>query len=423
MAVLFFAWGIAAAKYEIFPWKQMDAVYQEIHAFFTFKDGVERSLTEEVILDKLEGKPRYDFAGFKVRDPEFKDTGYLLISRYSKTHKQSIVELFSISEERVLHTWIPSLDELFRRTPKHRGAPNNFKEYRIYHPLLLEDGSLIFSSHKGPLVRIDSCGKLVWTIDQTFHHSKEIDHNGNIVVPIVCESDALSAPNPFRDDGIAVVSTKGKVIEEYSITDILLENDYEHLLYGIGQFEKDRVHLNDAQPILKNSKDARVGYIAFSTRHLSTVALFRPSTKKVIWLKTGPWLNQHDISQLDNGSYSIFGNDIIRSQKQKHHFINGSNSEVYVYDASKDIVTKPFSTMMKKQKIASLTEGRLKLLKNGDAFIEETNGNRLIRISQDKVRWEYHNMVTENTAGILGWSRYIPAEQINLKWLENMTCN
>lgn len=423
VALLFFVWGVAAAKYKIFPYKQMGAVYDEIHAFFTFKDGNERSVADEIILDKLESKPRYDFAGFKLRDTNFKDQGYLLISRYSKKHKQTIVELFSIAEQSVLHTWIPALEDLFKQTPKHTNSPNNMREYRIYHPLLLKDGSLIFSSHKGPLAKYNSCGQLVWTIDRTFHHAKELDRNGNIVVPIVYESDALSSMNPFRDDGFAVVSTGGKILEEFSITNILLQNDYRYLLYGVGKFEKDRIHLNDAQPILKNSKDAHAGDIAISMRHLSTVALFRPATKKIIWLKTGPWLNQHDISQIDNSSYSIFGNDIVRSEVKQHQFINGNNSEVYIYDAINGIVTKPFSRMMKKETIASKTEGRLKILQNGDAFIEETNGNRLIRISQHKVRWEYHNMVTENTAGILGWSRYIPADEIDLKWMENTTCN
>lgn len=422
VALLFFIWGLVAGKYSVFPYEQIETVYDEIHAFFTFKDGADRSIADEMILDKLESKPLYDFAGFKLRDPSFKDSGYLLISRYSKTDKQTIVELFSIADQSVLHTWIPSLEDLFKQTPKHTNSPNNMREYRIYHPLLLKDGSLIFSSHKGPLAKFDSRGKLLWTIDRTFHHSKEIDSNGNIIVPMVLESDSLTSMNPFRDDGFAVISTDGKIIKEFSMTEILLENDYRYLLYGIGKFEKDRIHLNDAQPILRNFKDAHVGDVAISMRHLSTVALFRPATRKIIWLKTGPWLNQHDISQLENGSYSIFGNDIVRSELKQHQFINGNNSEIYIYDPISGDITTPFSEMMREQTIASKTEGRLKLFKNGDAFIEETNGNRMLRISKDKVRWEYHNMVTENTAGILGWSRYIPADEIDLKWMENTTC-
>lgn len=423
IALLFFIWGVAAAKLEIFPWKQVSVIYEELYDFFTYTEAVDRSIAEELTLAKLECKPLYDYSGFQVRDTDFKDTGYLLISRYSRVHKQAIVELFSLSEEKVLHTWVPDLKDLFKHTPLYTESPNNIEEYRIYHPLLLGDGSLVFSSHKGPLARFDSCGRLIWTIERTFHHSKEIDSNGNIVLPIVCPRDKYALVEPYLNDGVAVVSTDGTLLKEYSVANILLDNGYRALLYGVGQFEVDRIHLNDAQPIFKRVNRAQVGDIALSMRDLSTVALFRPETGKIVWLKTGPWLNQHDINQLDDGGYSIFGNNTVRVEGKKKRLLNQNNSELYIYDASSDTVKTPFTAMMEKEKIGSIMEGRLRLLENGDAFIEETNGNRMLRISQNRVRWEYHNMVAPNVAGILGWSRYFPADQINLKWLEDASCN
>lgn len=423
IALVFFVWGVAAAKFEVFPWKQVSGIYYEIHDFFTYTEAVDRSVSEELTLAKLECDPLYDFAGFQLRDPGFKDTGYLLISRYSRDHMQSIVELFSLLEEKVLFTWVPDLQELFGQTPRYDETPNNMEEYRIYHPLLLEDGSLVFSSHKGPLARFDRCGRLLWSIERTFHHSKELDKDGNIVAPIVCPSNPDALVEPYRNDGYAVVTPDGKILEEVSMTDILVDNGYLTLLYGVGKFEEDRVHLNDAQPIFTSLKGARAGDIALSMRNISSAALFRPETGKIIWLKTGPWLEQHDINLLDDGRYSIFGNDSVRIEGKKKRLLNDNNSELYIYDASTDTVTTPFAEMMKKEKIGSIMEGRLRLLENGDAFIEETNGNRMLRISKDKVRWEYHNMVAPGVAGILGWSRYIPADVINLKWLEDASCN
>lgn len=423
IALLFFIWGLVAAKLEIFPWKQVSGVYDELYEFFTFQEAVERSVHEELLLAKLECQARYDYAGFQIRDSEFIDTGYLLISRYSRVHKQSIVELFSLAEGKVLHTWIPDLKNLFDRTPQHSASPNNMEEYRIYHPLLLEDGSLVFSSHKGPLARFDSCGRLMWTIDRTFHHSKEFDSNGNIVAPIVCPRNSSAPLTSFRNDGFAFVSPDGKIQNEFSVTDILLENGYRTLLYGIGKFEVDRIHLNEARPVVKSVNEARVGDIALSMRNLSTVALFRPETGKILWLKTGPWTDQHDIRPIGNGSYSIFGNDAVRIEGKRKRLLNGQNSDLYIYNPEKDVVTTPFSEVMKREKIASIMEGRFKVLENGDAFVEETNGNRILRISEDKVRWEYHNLVAPNVAGILGWSRYIPKKETNVKWLEEATCN
>ena len=35
---------------------------------------------------------------------------------------------------------------------------------------LLENGDIIFTSHRTPLVRIDKCSKLIWYNDDIFHH-------------------------------------------------------------------------------------------------------------------------------------------------------------------------------------------------------------------------------------------------------------
>ena len=57
-----------------------------------------------------------------------------------------------------------------------------------------------------------------------------------------------------------------------------------------------------------DDKYVKKGDIAFSSRHLSTVFLYRPD-EKIIWLKSGPWLAQHDIDYLGEGIFSIYGNN------------------------------------------------------------------------------------------------------------------
>ena len=54
-------------------------------------------------------------------------------------------------------------------------------EYR--HPLLLEDGSIISDSDYSVEFKIDFCSNLQWINDEEiFHHSKMLDHEGNIWV-------------------------------------------------------------------------------------------------------------------------------------------------------------------------------------------------------------------------------------------------
>jgi len=178
----------------------MKAVYTELNVYFNFKGESHKSIKDEVFLDKLERQARYNIKGYKLHDSNFEDTGYLLISRYSKELGESVIELFAISEERVVHSWIPPFEKIVAHSQilKRGNFANNdgFKvdnnrkdKYRPLHPLLLNDGSIVFNVSQGPLVRIDACGNIIWVIDRQFHHSVELDHNGNIIVPIVVEGN------------------------------------------------------------------------------------------------------------------------------------------------------------------------------------------------------------------------------------------
>jgi hypothetical protein len=423
VASAFFLWGIAAGHHKIFPGKHLLPLYDNFYAYLNFKDGPKKALKARVRLHHQERLTKYNFSGFKLRDPDFRDTGYLLISKYSKRHRQVIVELFSIAQGSVVHTWVPPLSEIFKRSPQFRGGSNTRISYRAQHPLLLKDGNIIFTSGEGPMVRMNACGELVWVINRHFHHSIELNHEGNIVAPIVIRRQGAKTVLPITDDGIAIVSLDGQILNEYSITDILLQNGYRVLIYGIGKFEKDRIHLNDAQPILRDLGAANIGDISFSSRHLSTVALFKPSSGEIAWLKTGPWLNQHDINQLDDGRYSIFGNDVVRPKKGRDLLVEKGKSEIYVFDPEKDIVTRPYSDMMTKERIATEWSGRSKILANGDVYIEESDYSRLLRISPNGVRWEYVNSQSPRTVGAVHWSRYIESDELDLSWQENSICN
>ena len=419
----FFIWGLAVGKYQVFPWRQFDAIYSEVQAYLTFEEAPEKTATEKVMLHHQENRSEFDFGGLKIRDEGFQDNGYLLISGFSKEYSQVVVELFSIATNTVIHRWIPDVAAILERTPGFSDGPNMVKSYRVQHPLLLEDGGLVFTSGAGPMVKINRCGDIEWVLLHRFHHSIERDHQGNIVTCSKIDGDGPGTVMPIRDDGIAVVSPDGVLLDEYSITRILLEHGHRALIYGIGRFERNRIHLNDAQPIIEEAGDARTGDILISSRHLSTVGLIDPKTTTIKWLKTGPWLNQHDINLLPDGRYSIFGNDMVRGyDKIGNVLLEKGVSDIYIYDAATDTVTQPYTTVMREQKIGSLTQGRSRILANGDVYIEQTDSARMLRISEQGVRWEYVNAVSENTVGALHWSRYLTDKELDLSWLEDLDC-
>ena len=92
LALGFFLWGIAVGKYQVFPWSHFESMYEELHAYFTFEEAPEKTTTEKVMLHHQENRSEFDFGGLKIRDTSFQDPGYLLISGFSKSYNQVVVE-------------------------------------------------------------------------------------------------------------------------------------------------------------------------------------------------------------------------------------------------------------------------------------------------------------------------------------------
>ena len=92
---------------------------------------------------------------------------YLLLSRYSIEHNQSIVELVNLENFEVLHKWIPDIDyfnSLIKKVGQFKNLKrdNNKRRFRIFHPLMTDNGGIIFSDNYSQLIKIDHCSNLKW---------------------------------------------------------------------------------------------------------------------------------------------------------------------------------------------------------------------------------------------------------------------
>ncbi|WP_309386825.1 arylsulfotransferase family protein [Cerasicoccus frondis] len=418
LVMIVFVWGYLSGRNSFFPGIFIEDAVEEIDAFIDGGKDSDKSLVDLITMHPLVRKSDFPYQGFNQVDRSFTDTGYLLVPRYEPNADQSIVELIRLADFSVVHTWVPPVEDIIEMAG--RDIYNGSRErYYAQHPLMLSDGSIVFNSGWGPLVRIDRDSKILWMTNFDVHHSIELDINGNIVVPLMSYYFIKyedGTQHKIRNDKFGVLNQEGEVLERYDVEEILLTNGFRGIYLGIGNLQSDRMHLNDVQPILKNNGSAQVGDFALSLRNLSTVLLYRPSENRIIWLKTGPWLYQHDVDQLEDGSFSIFGNDIFRRESK---VLPANNiSQVYIYTPETDQVSIPYDMTIKQAKMQSNTEGRSTILENGDVFIEETNKNRLMRLGKDQVRWYYANMISEDTSGSIHWSRYLPGDSPSLLWLE-----
>ena len=217
---------------------------------------------------------------------------------------------------------------------------------------------------------------------------------------------------------MAEVSPDGVIVNEWSIKDLLERHGYQGLLYGTSQYEWDRIHLNDIEPILESDNYVQEGDLVLSIRHLSTVLLYRPSTDEIIWIKTGPWIFQHDVDYQGNGVFTIFGNDGFRKHPQKINL--RGYSTIWSYDQKTDSA----SAFQELDDVGIFTqsEGLHSILNNGDIFVEEQNSHILHRINGSQLRWSYVNSLGDGKIGALHWSRYLNPNEHQLGWIDQVSC-
>ena len=267
VGMVFLAWGFAMGRHTVFPFNLLEPTYVVIEKFVESTPEDDRTLIEAITQHRQLRRNEFSFKGLRVYDKRFTDTGHLLISRFSEEREQVIIQLMRLADGQVLHTWIPPIEQILTQGRRRDQGPNSVQGYRAQHPLLLSDGSVVFHSGEGPLVRLHKRSRIVWVNDNYFHHSIELDHTGKLVVPIHNERSAIERSLNVRDDGYAILDLDGKILQRFSLGRILINNGYQGLFLGVGNVEWDRSHLNDAQPIQRDQGDAKVGDVAISTRY------------------------------------------------------------------------------------------------------------------------------------------------------------
>jgi hypothetical protein len=345
------------------------------------------------------------------------DEAYLLLSKYDGDEKRSFVELIDLRTFEIKKTWRPDVDKIFSLVDhskpdfinlKRDGNPGRFQ---IMHPFLTEDGGLIFQEGS-PLVKIDANSRLVWqNQEDIFHHTIEQDHEGNFWVPstaypyLVDEKYIGSEYGNYHDDAITKISPEGKILYQKSVSNILIENNLGFLLFPITSFyTRDPIHLNDIQPVLNDGPYWRRGDIFLSSRNLSMIILYRPSSNKIVWKGVGNTIAQHDVEIIDDHRISIFNNNVHQFDESK---VNGNN-QIVIYDFKKDSYSKYFDEAMQFYDVRAISESRGKILPSGALLVEEQNFGRLLFFNEDaSLRWQYVNRADNGKIYLVKWCRLL----------------
>lgn len=364
------------------------------------------------------------------------EKSYLLLSRYDGDLREGVVELVDLRNFKILHTWNPDIDAFNDLVEgidefKHLKRDKNNKRSILLHPKLTKDGGLLFQ-FTTPLRKIDACSNLVFqNTHDAFHHSQETDTDGNIWVPSHIYPQTLTiekvgrniiSEGGFFDDAIVKLSPDGEILFEKSVSQILIDNGLEYLLFSVGDryFDVDPVHINDIQPVNFDGEFWMKGDVFLSLRHQSMILLYRPSTNKIIWKGTGPFFHQHDVDILDSHRISIFNNN-------SKDFVDGDlvdgHNEVIIYDFKTNEHSSYLNDYLIENDVRTITNGTSEILINGDLFIEETDYARTLYFNANgSLRWTHTNRAEDGNVYAVGWSRILYTQE-DIQTVNNFLSN
>ncbi|MEO7990617.1 MAG: arylsulfotransferase family protein [Chryseolinea sp.] len=350
---------------------------------------------------------------------------YGLVSYYSDDADYLDLKLINYKTDSIVHQWKYQKENLVIE-----GLSTN-------HPVLMDDYSIIFKLEYD-LYKLDANSKVIWKNDSLmFHHSSELDYEGNLWSPTTIGNGSLNLNSKlknfgseltFRDDAITKVDpATGKILFSKSVSEILLENNYPALVYGFWQY--DPIHLNDIEPVLTDSRYWKRGDLFLSCRNIHTVFLYRPSTNKIVWLRTGLWVNQHDVDVSDSATITVFNNNV---NQNFNDFVfkenKGEDSQaikmlhdpiklntIVAYSFPEDSSYNVIPDFMEREKIDTRSQGIFTPLRNGLYFIEETDQGKIFIGDNDRTLLKMQFVSADSSfAYYPGWSRIyeqIPAKQ------------
>ncbi|MBF0429214.1 MAG: hypothetical protein HQL94_09850, partial [Magnetococcales bacterium] len=209
-------------------------------------------------------------------------------------------------------------------------------------------------------------------------------------------------------------SSDGKLLENLSFAKILFDNGLREMLLAGDVVTKGPIHMNQISIAMADSRYWKRGDLLISARNLNSIFLYNPSSNEIVWYQQGPWMNQHSARFVDDHRISVFDNNVFNYSGRQ--FVTDADiNRVFVYDFDTKEATQPFAALLAEAKPRSLTEGRAQVLPDGGLFFEETNSGRHLRFTKDRLLWSRINYYDKEKIGMVAWSRYYTADEIQPK--------
>lgn len=314
LVVAAFAYGVAVAHYEIWPFRLIQDSSYAFGSIVRAGEVVPRGRR----IDPPAGAAR---AAFTVHDAaRIGDGEFVFLGSDDSTQAYS-AWLYDTAG-RKLHTWSIDYSALDPSGPSSgTDMPHAFQ--------VLRDGSVIVAFDGGDVMaRIDACSRPMWIREGIFHHSMTVADDGSVWVWRAEGSHYAQYHYLMNFD-----AETGATIREIGLVEDIIQplgqraavfgvrHDYAFRRLDRDPEDKGAVdffHPNDVD-VLSAALAPQFplfepGDLLVSLREIDLVAVVDPDTAELKWWNVGPWIKQHDPDFLADGRISVYSNNMRRGR-------------------------------------------------------------------------------------------------------------
>jgi hypothetical protein len=393
LMALVFAYGVGVGKWELFPYSLLNRAWDqardqaEVRLFSSPPDVHERVFERD---------------GVSLLKPERMQPGMTVISSSWKISGEWKVGLKLInSKGDVLHEWLVARDDVFPDSVDLKRRDPTRTE--IHGSYVFPNGDALVNIARVGTARLNSCGKVLWTLAKGQHHSIHRAEGGSFWIPATIKTE-----DPGRFPGISdvdwanhimKVSENGKVLSKINLLDVLYSNDIHDHIFKTHQHRRgsDVTHLNDVKSLSSSMASEyplfESGNLLVSLRLFNLVFVFDPETGEVKWHESEPFLGQHDPKFIGDGWIGVFDN---RSRDFKMREVLGGSRIVYVQPHT-DSTYVAFSGSHL-DRFYTRHRGKWQLLENENMLLIEGMTGRVLEVdSSGRPVWEWIHRPSSNS--------------------------
>jgi hypothetical protein len=426
VVIIAFAWGYLSFKNKSFPHQLIQDMRGTITSLRAQKELREDPRSaHEIATSRQNG-------GVTIN--ELPDGGDDLIFVTWFRGESFVVDLIDRNGD-VVHNWRMPYDQVDMSQARDRDVKLFLRNQTIHGAHLDSDGNVLFVNEYHGMVKLSADSKLLWKTEHANHHAVTVGLDGSVWSlnrrTMKDKNDWVPlATAPYVDDTVVQYSPGGALLDEFSITQLIVDNRFEGILYGGPPWgprlpDRDPLHVNDIDVLTADQAaffpNTRAGDIMLSLRTPNNIIIVRPEGREIRWSMTGPFLRQHDPQITRDGLLLVYDNRTVRAQLGgKVRYLDKGQQLGYSRVIALDPLTREVRweyAGSEKEPFFSSIQGKHEELKNGDVLVVEPEGGRIFQVDRatGEIVWEHVNLLEPGIVGRV--TQAVPFDRSDLAFL------